>query len=450
MNAAKSPPSEPRKRRAKKGIPHPAQSSVPGHDASERPASAVPEWASPEQGAGPVAASDPQSLGIYVHFPWCMSKCPYCDFLSVASDVIPSKAYADAIIREIERRRPQVEERHIHSIFIGGGTPSLWDSRQLGRVLDTLQRSFSLTADCEITAEANPSSLDLSKARSLHAAGINRLSIGVQSLRSERLRFLGRRHDPVQAKRAIEASLASGVPRVSADLMFGLPGQPAEESVEDATELTGLGIEHLSAYSLTIEPGTPFGARARQGTLPIAVDDEVANAFISLRDELLRGGYEHYEISNYARPGGRSRHNLGYWTGRDYLGLGCAAWGTLSSHERVWRYRNTPSPERYLDAATRWTEDDLDCAGQGHGQSELEVLSPETRFIEQLMLGLRLIEGIDIQSARCRLGLELWSGARQATYRRLLVEGLLEYHDPRTRIAPSHWIVSDSIVAQLV
>ena len=280
---------------------------------------------------------------IYVHFPWCLAKCPYCDFVSYASERedIDHVGYADAVLREAEGRARQLESRGrdlaVGSIFFGGGTPSLWEPRELGRVLARLRDIFPTRpdgADLEISVECNPTSLDADRARALGDVGVNRLSIGTQSLRAEQLKFLGRLHDPDGARRAIEAALASGIARVSTDLIFGLPEQSTEDARGQALALADTGLRHLSCYQLTIEPGTQFGERKKRGLLPMADEAIVADAFLAIEEALEARGLRHYEISNYAVPGEEARHNLAYWRGDEYLGLGCAAFGFARDERR--------------------------------------------------------------------------------------------------------------------
>ncbi len=404
-----------------------------------------------ERCPAPNATGDLEApLGVYVHFPWCGSKCPYCDFVSTPTPRIPGEVYAESVLAELRRRSASLANRTVTTIYIGGGTPSLWEPRAVGRVLDAIHRLLRVADPCEISVEANPSSLDPGRARDLAAVGVNRLSIGVQSLRAERLGFLGRHHDPAQARNAVRSALDAGVRRVSVDLIFGLPNQPPDEVASDAGTLVDLGAEHVSVYALSIEPETPFGARVRQGTLTPSDEEEVANAFSSIRAELTGRGLEHYEISNYALPGSRSRHNVGYWIGLDYLGLGCAAWGTITGSNRAIRYRNAPSPREYLRCASAWEKTDLLKAGSGLPQSELEELGPETRLLERIMLGLRLSDGINVEEAARKLGVPPWSDRAADRYQRLLRDGSLEQVEGRTRIAPSRWFIANEIIAQLI
>jgi oxygen-independent coproporphyrinogen-3 oxidase len=302
-------------------------------------------------------AENAARVGVYVHFPWCLAKCPYCDFVSYTSprDAVDHRGYADSVIREIEARAGALSERRIESVFFGGGTPSLWEPAELGRVLTAVLASGCATdrasgRTLEVTVECNPTSLDEDRARALVDAGVNRLSIGVQSLRDDELRFLGRLHDAAGAGAAVRGAMRAGVSRVSADLIFGLPGQPVLRARDQALELLDFGLRHVSCYQLTIEAGTRFGELARRGRLPLADDGVVAEAFLAIDDALRGRGLRHYEVSNFAVPGEEARHNLGYWRGGEYLGLGCAAVGFLrvpgDGPARGVRYRNEPDAGR--------------------------------------------------------------------------------------------------------
>ncbi|KYF54629.1 coproporphyrinogen III oxidase, partial [Sorangium cellulosum] len=318
-----------------------------------------------------------EPITAYVHFPWCLKKCPYCDFVSFAKarEAIDHRGYADAVLAELRRRADALGERELRSVFFGGGTPSLWEPDEMGRVLAAITAAAGrLSPDLEVTVECNPTSLDEQRARAFRAIGVNRLSVGVQGLDAERLRFLGRLHDPDGGLGALAAALRSGMPRVSGDLIYGVAvgtaeqtrEQGAEQAAAEARAVAATGVSHISAYSLTIEPGTSFGELARRGRLPLAADDGVADAFFAIDEALEAEGLAHYEVSNYAKPGHEARHNLGYWQGVDYVGLGCAAYGTVSRPDPRWglrsasaedrgeafavRYRNVVSPERYMAA----------------------------------------------------------------------------------------------------
>lgn len=390
-------------------------------------------------------------MGVYVHFPWCLRKCPYCDFASFEreAEAIDHAGYEGAVLAELAYRRADLEGRSLTSIFVGGGTPSLWEPRSLGRVVRAILQVAEPSEDVEITVECNPSSLTLDHARALADEGVNRLSIGVQSLDPERLRFLGRLHDPDGALRAVEAALASPIPRVSADLMYGVAGdrgqpQSPDEAAADADRLASLGVEHLSAYGLTIEPNTRFGELDRQKRLPKVEDDVMARSFETVGEALAAHGLARYEVSNYGKPGAESRHNLGYWRGDDYLGLGCAAFGTVSRPTREEpgagsRYRNAPNPERYLSRAARGD----------FAPHEQEALSGQTRLRERIMLGLRLREGLDLEAAASALGVEPWPEARRRAVERLVERGRLAIEGGRLRVPEDAWLFADGTAVEL-
>ena len=390
-------------------------------------------------------------LSVYVHFPWCLKKCPYCDFLSVAAErpALPHEAYADSVIAELERRVQTLGEVRLESIFFGGGTPSLWEPEALGRVLARIRELIPNTApEVEITVECNPTSFDVERGRALQSVGVNRVSIGVQGLDEARLQFLGRLHDVGSGLRAVQDALESGMPRVSADFICGVSGQAADAAAREAQILSELGTTHLSAYALTIEPGTQFGALARKGKLPLLDEAAVADSFLAVERTLESAGFEHYEVSNYAKPGAQSRHNLGYWIGRSYLGLGCGAWGTLHEAGARYRYRNTPAPERYVAAASSYASADLSVVSPL--VANYEPLSPETALAERIMLGLRLASGIDLERSAAELGCELWTPERARARDRLLAQGKLTLVGSVAAIPKQYWLFADGIIAALM
>ncbi len=374
---------------------------------------------------GGAPRSELDRASVYVHFPYCLAKCPYCDFVSYAAerDAIDHRAYADTVLRELEGRAARLQGRTVATVFFGGGTPSLWDPAQLGRVLAGVRAQLTCVsdADLEVTVECNPTSLDEDRARALRDVGVNRLSIGVQGLDAARLKYLGRLHDPAGAREALAGALLSGMPRVSADLIFGLPEQTPAQACAEALELCDLGLSHLSCYQLTIEPGTRFGELAKRGRLPLADDGLVAESFLAVHDALGARGLRHYEISNYARPGHEARHNLGYWHGEEYLGLGCAAVGFVGTT----RYRNDPRPERYAAGAPA-TEEPVDA---------------ETRTRERIMLGLRLADGVDLEGA--------WTPERERTCAWLVARGRVVRQGSRVTIPPAAWLWADDTAARL-
>jgi len=388
----------------------------------------------------------PATLGVYVHFPWCLAKCPYCDFFSLAEQRpnIPHVAYADAVVRELERRAADLPAFELGSVFFGGGTPSLWEPRELGRVLAAIRSAFR-GASVEVTAECNPSSFDAARAAQLREAGVTRVSLGVQGLDAKRLEFLGRLHDPEGALGALRAALAAGFERVSADLIFGVAGESPDEARTEALRLAELGPTHLSAYSLTIEPGTRFGALAKAGKLPLLEDDIAARSFEAVSEALGGAGFEHYEISNYARAGHYAAHNLAVWRGGSYLGLGTGAWGTVPRDGQRIRYRNAPAPERYLRSSTSaelWKTSEL--------VSDVEQIAAETALSERLMLGLRLAEGVDLAALEAETGARVLTPERTRTLERLERRGRIVRQGNRIRIPRGAWLFADGVVRDLL
>ncbi len=406
----------------------------------------------PSRGAAapaPAPALSSERLAVYVHYPWCLQKCPYCDFASYATErqAAPQASYADEILAELSLRSSAVEGRTLSSVFFGGGTPSLWDPAELGRTLAAVRGAFSREEEnLEITVECNPTSLDEERARRLADVGVGRVSIGVQSLDPKRLSFLGRLHGPEGGLRAIADARRAGMPRVSGDLIFGVAGgtpQRPEDAAREAARIADAGATHVSAYALTVEPGTRFGELARRGELPVAEEDDVADAFAAVEGALAERGLAHYEVSNYARPGEESRHNLAYWRGWDYLGLGVSAVGTLSTGGgRALRYKNAVQPGKWSAGVA---------AGAPDEQSR-EDLTAEDRMRERIMLGLRLSEGVDLELAGRELGVDPLPAERQLTLDRMLADGRLERLPGaalRVRVPRAKWVLADGIAARL-
>lgn len=392
-------------------------------------------------------------LGVYVHFPWCLQKCPYCDFLSIPAPRrdVPHAAYADSVCAEFDRRVREAASYDLQSIFFGGGTPSLWEPRELGRVLRSVLDGFRSSSDAvEVTVECNPSSFDEDVARALLDVGVNRISIGVQGLNADRLRFLGRLHDPRGGIEAVQAALRAGVPRVSADLIFGVTGQESDAAAEEATRIADLGLSHVSAYALTIEPGTRFGALARKGRLPLLSERSVAKSFEAVHEALTNKGFEHYEVSNYARDGHTARHNLGYWHGDEYVGLGLGAWGTMTTNGRRRRYRNTAVAERYISSKSDWSTADLESVRPGGLVNDVEIIDGPTELAERLMLGLRLAEGVDVEEAARKAGTEPWPSSRKRAVERMIERGRLLRDGSRLRIPVEAWLHADGTIAEVM
>lgn len=388
-------------------------------------------------------------LGVYVHFPWCLKKCPYCDFYSLATerDSIPHAAYADAVISELERRSEVLAGYRLRSVFFGGGTPSLWETRELGRVLARIRSLYASEGEVEVTVECNPSSFDAKKADELALSGVSRVSLGVQGLDAERLRFLGRLHDGPGALAALNVALASEIPRVSCDLIFGVAGQTPDEAEREARTLAELGPTHISAYALTIEPGTEFGSLARRGRLPLLDDELVARSFERVARALEDAGFEHYEISNYARDGHYAEHNLGVWRGEAYLGLGAGAFGTVRLGDRVVRYRNARAAERYVDAARDPTASLFEPSAL---VSDAELIDARTALAERLMLGLRLASGVDMGRLARETGASAWTADRERAVERLVRTGRLDRDGDNLCIPRDSWLVADGVIRELL
>jgi putative oxygen-independent coproporphyrinogen III oxidase len=380
------------------------------------------------------------SSSVYVHFPWCLQKCPYCDFASgtIRRAEVPHEAYADAVLRELEWRSAAGELGQLESVFFGGGTPSLWSGPALGRVLSGIIGAFqSSRSDLEVTVECNPSSLDARQAEALREAGVNRLSIGVQALDDERLRYLGRLHDAQGALAAVHAA-QSVLPRVSADLMFGTPGQKPGQFLDEVARLLALGLSHLSIYALTIEPNTQFGELHRKGKLPLAKDDDYADTFLATERWLAEQGFAHYEVSNYARPGETARHNQHYWRGGDYLGVGCAAVGcSTSAPGKARRTRNQSQPELYMAV------DEL--AGLCDFE---EPLDAQAIVREGLLLGLRTEAGVDVKALAGRAGIDP-RVSRETAIARAEQRGNLICDGDNWCVPKERWLFLDSIVSDL-
>ena len=372
----------------------------------------------------------------YIHFPWCLRKCPYCDFATRSTDpnAIPHEAYAARVERSLREANRQLDGRRLLSIFVGGGTPSLWEARQVGRVLRAVRGAFAEQVDdLEVTVECNPTSLNAEKAEALVSEGVTRFSLGVQSLSNRHLRYLGRLHDAEAARAALAAAQDTGA-RVSVDLMFGMPNQSTDELVNDLSELVERTVDHLSLYALTIEPGTQFGELHRKRRLQIAPEDDYANLYLAAEAYLVQQGFNHYEVSNYAREGAHSVHNQHYWEGGDYLGLGAGAVGCLTSRAGVAeRRRNEPVGERWL---------------AGNGQSECETLGPQEIIREGLMLGLRTSKGANLRSIGERAAQGVLAGRERNADRRIACGDLVHDGD-NWRVPVDRWLRLDGIIADV-
>ncbi len=331
-------------------------------------------------------------LALYIHIPWCVRKCPYCDFNShEARDGVPEQEYISALTADLDSALPLVWGRRIYSVFFGGGTPSLFSSQGIDAILATVRARLPLASDAEITLEANPGTFEAEKFRQFRGAGINRLSVGIQSFNPAHLKALGRIHDQREALRAIEIA-RENFNNFNLDLMYGLPQQTLEEARADIGIALGFAPPHLSAYHLTIEPNTYFYRFP-----PRLPDDDAAAAMQTAIEALLaEHGYEHYETSAFAKPGARSRHNLNYWTFGDYLGIGAGAHSKLSFPDRIVRQMRYKQPRQYMQSATTGSAI----------QQEQEVSAREVGF-EFMMNALRLTDGFEAGLFAERAGVPL-------------------------------------------
>jgi putative oxygen-independent coproporphyrinogen III oxidase len=344
-------------------------------------------------------------LSLYVHLPWCVKKCPYCDFNSHEKQGdLPLQEYVAALIRDLEAMLPSVWGRRLHSIFIGGGTPSLFPAEQIDELLSAVRARLPLEPGAEITMEANPGTAEAGRFRGYRDAGVNRLSLGVQSFDDAMLKALGRIHSADEARRAIGMALET-FGNVNIDLMYGLPGQTPAMARADIEEGVRHGTPHFSAYQLTIEPNTVFFSQPPK----LPEHDATADMQLMAEETLARAGYAHYETSAFARPGHRCRHNLNYWEFGDYLGIGAGAHGKLSFADRVTRHERMKQPREYL---------------AGNHSADNRVIAASELPFEFMLNALRLVEGFaaDLFAARCGLPLSLIEPQLAAAEERKLIE----------------------------
>jgi len=370
--------------------------------------------------AGMPAAQSLPDLALYIHFPWCVSKCPYCDFNSHAlRDALPESGYIDALVADFTAQAPRAAGRAISSVFMGGGTPSLFSPAAIGTLLDRLGNILPFEAGCEITLEANPATVERGRFTEYHAAGINRVSLGAQSFDGETLKALGRIHQPADVFRATEELHAAGLSNFNLDLMFALPGQGVAGALADLATALSLEPAHLSHYQLTLEPGTLFAARP-----PPLPDDETAWDMQSACHAVLaERGFAQYEVSAFARAGRQCRHNLNYWRFGDYLGIGAGAHGKLT--------RASDAGARIIERSTHLREPRRYLASAAQGPAWKPVPDADLPF-EFAMNALRLNEGFEPELYTTRAGLPF--ATMEPTLRRLEKQGLME--------ADGHWRAS--------
>lgn len=376
-------------------------------------------------------------FGVYLHWPFCAAKCPYCDFNShVRRKPIDQRLYVDGFLSELEQMRSETGPRPVTSVFLGGGTPSLMEPQTVEALLNAVDDYWGLPNDAEITIEANPSSVDASRFRGYAAAGVNRVSLGVQALNDVDLKYLGRLHDTKEAKDAIE--LAREIfPRLSFDLIYARPGQTVQTWQTELHEALGYAADHLSLYQLTIEDNTPFKALHNSGKLVLPTDDLAADLYEITDQVTSAAGLINYEVSNYAVPGAESRHNLTYWRYGDYVGAGPGAHGRFARDDGMKMVTIAePMPEKWLDLTV----------STGHGIVEREILDKAKQGDEMLLMSLRLSEGLDVARYETLAGKCLNPSVVQNLYS----DGLLEtVSNSRLRVTPAGRMVLNSLVSEL-
>ena len=344
--------------------------------------------------------TNPPPLSLYIHIPWCIKKCPYCDFNSHESrhknGEIPEKQYVAALIQDLELATPQVWGRKIKSVFFGGGTPSLFSAESIDEILSAVRMLTPLEYDAEITLEANPGTVEAARFAGYKQAGVNRLSLGIQSFNADYLKALGRIHDDKQAIFAAELALKT-FERVNLDVMYGLPNQSLEHALQDVEQALKLNPDHLSFYHLTLEPNTPF-----HRTPPSLPDDDLSAEMQEKIEEILaKSGYEHYETSAFSKAKSQARHNQNYWQFGDYLGIGAGAHSKLSYHDKITRETRHKHPNRYLEAAEKANFEQNSFIDSAYSIPQAEL------GFEFMMNALRLTDGFEISLFQARTGLAI-------------------------------------------
>lgn len=375
-------------------------------------------------------------LSIYVHVPFCAKKCAYCDFASYPGRKTDWRRYFDEIVTEIRLWSANLdfglisETYQVRSLFIGGGTPTLVDANHIEKTIDACRGIAPFDADAEITIEGNPGTLTPEKLAAYRRVGVNRLSLGAQSFDDGLLQSLGRIHTAAQIDQAVAMARDAGFDNINLDLMYALPGQGMDRWKDTLDAAIALGVEHISAYSLIVEPGTPMAARVASGAA-IVPDDDAVNAMQRLAiDRLTAAGYHRYEISNYARHGRECRHNLVYWNRGDYLGLGCAAHSLLGGH----RFHNPDALDEYLSGGRRLDE---------------MVLTPQDEMEETLMLATRTARGLDLGAWEHTFGTPFARG-REKALDRLENGGMVEIGGGFLRLTTRGMEVQDAVVLELM
>ncbi|GFE93647.1 coproporphyrinogen III oxidase [Acetobacter persici] len=403
---------------------------------STAPASGAPGLQARGPISGPASA---EPLALYIHWPFCLAKCPYCDFNSHVRERMPEARFAAALRTELAHEAARLGRRKLGSIFFGGGTPSLMAPESVAALIADATTLFDPLPELEITLEANPTSVESGRLSAFRQAGVNRVSLGIQALDDAALRFLGREHSARQALAALE--IARGLfPRITFDLIYARPGQTlADWQTELDTALT-LVADHVSLYQLTIEPGTKFEALYRTGAFTLPDEDAAARLYQETAEVTARHGLAGYEVSNYARPGSESRHNLTYWRYGDYLGIGPGAHGRITQGDALFATRRHRAPEPWADLVER----------TGTGQTSQEALDATDRAREMLLMGLRVTEGVNAPRFTARTGLNLRDALDPVILEAALEEGYLEQTPDTLRATAEGRLRLEALLGALV
>ena len=375
-------------------------------------------------------------FGIYVHWPFCAAKCPYCDFNSHVRTSIDESGWIDAIERELRWTAEQqgADRPIVGTVFFGGGTPSMMQGNSVGRTLDTIAKLWRTANDVEVTLESNPASADAVRFADYRAAGVNRLSLGVQALNDKDLKMLGRLHNVAEAKAALALAIKN-FERVSLDLIYARPDQTAVQWRDELTEALAFGTDHLSLYQLTIEPATPFATLYKTGALKIPDEDRAAELYELTQELTEAAGRPAYEISNHAKPGSEARHNLLYWRYGAYAGVGPGAHGRLDLHGKRIATQTERLPERWRETV----------AQRGHGLIEQSEVPREDAAREHLLMNLRLVEGIDLAAYRAR-----WNTAPAPEHIAALAQhGLVTLRGDKLTATPRGRLLLNSVIVEL-
>ncbi len=374
-------------------------------------------------------------LALYIHWPFCISKCPYCDFNSHVRESVDQQVWLDALLADMRHEAVLTKGRTLGSIFFGGGTPSLMPPATVEALITQAEKLWGFAGNIEITLEANPSSVEATRFADLAKAGVKRVSLGIQALDNEALTFLGRAHDVDEALAALNTA-QKHFTRVTFDLIYARPDQRAKEWKAELTRALSFGTTHLSLYQLTIEPGTRFASMVRQGKFTPADDDEAADLYALTQDMTRTAGLPAYEISNHAAPGQESAHNRAYWRYQDYIGIGPGAHGRRLG-KATQRHKK---PENFLSAIAR----------NANGLAHEDALDNRTQAMEALLMGLRLHEGVDLDALANRFGLAQDEMIDWNAFAKLHDIGLITYFAPRLTVTPNGMPLLDAILPEIV